>query len=191
MSYAALSDDDSDHEAGSHLGRSRYAIVREAWRSEELIKWLRTIDLLALGEKWGGRLVAHRGNVRRLRIHSTRSKDGVAVIELPENCYDRDWLNSLNDYERKILNVQPPLDMTFSEDERLCALVFPQWFVTLMYIYIYSDRQRGTSHLRRGRCDFQTPPPTPTLLPLAVTSTNGSCTCLGKREISAVILGLM
>lgn len=126
MSHAALSDDESDHENGANLGRSRYAIVKEAWRSDELIKWLRTIDLLAFGEKWGGRNVAQRGNGRRLRIHSTRSKDGLAVSGLPENCYDRGWLNSLNDWERKHLNIQPPLDMSFSEDERLCAFVFPQ-----------------------------------------------------------------
>jgi hypothetical protein len=37
--------------------------------------------------------------------------------ELPENCYDLGWLDSLNDWERKILNMQLPLDMTFSEDE--------------------------------------------------------------------------
>jgi hypothetical protein len=119
MSHAALSDDESDHGNGANLGRSRYAIVKEAWRSDELIKWLRTIDLLAFGEKWGGRNVAQRGNGRRLRIHSTRSKDRLAVSGLPENCYDCDWLNSLGGWERKHLNMQPPLDMSFSEEERL------------------------------------------------------------------------
>ena len=126
MSYRALSDDESDHENGANLGRGRYAIVKEAWRSDELIKWLRTIDLLSFGEKWGGRNVAHRGNARRLRIHSTHTKDGSPVMRLPENCYDPDWLSSLEDWERSDLDMQPPLDMTFSEDERLYAFVFPQ-----------------------------------------------------------------
>lgn len=125
MSYKALSDDESDHDGGTNLGRRRYAIVKEAWRSEELIKWLRTIDLLAFGEKWGGRHAAPKGNDRRLRVHSTRSKDGEAIFGLPENCYDRCWLNSLNDFDRRILDMQPPLDMTFSEDEKLCAFVLP------------------------------------------------------------------
>ncbi len=127
MSYAALSDDESDHEEGANLGRSRYAIVKEAWRSDELIKWLRTIDLLAFGEKWGGRNVAQRGNGRRLRIHSTCSKDGPAVSGLPENCYNHGWLDSLNDYEKKNLNMLPSLNMTFSEDERSCVFVFPHY----------------------------------------------------------------
>jgi hypothetical protein len=122
MSYAVLSEDESDHENGADLGRSRYAIVQEAWRSEDLVKWLRTIDLLAFGEKWAGRNVARRGNSRRLRIHSALSKDAEPVSGLPENCYEPNWLSSLNELDRKVLNIQPPLDMTFTEQEKLCAI---------------------------------------------------------------------
>lgn len=118
MSHKVLSDDESDHENGTNLGRPCYSIVQEAWRSEELIKWLRTIDLLSLGEKWDGRLMAQRGNGRRFRVHSNRSKDGEAVFGLPENCYDSGWLSSLKEYERNSLQVKPPLDLTFSEQER-------------------------------------------------------------------------
>lgn len=120
MSYAALSDDESDHANG----RSRYAILKEEWRSNELIMWLRTIDLLAFGEKWAGRIAAPRGNGIRHRFHSESTPpkkrgERPAVSGLPENCYDRDWLKSLNEYERRLLNIQPPLDLTFSEEERL------------------------------------------------------------------------
>ncbi len=58
MLHTVLSDDESDHENGTNLGRSHYVIVKEAWCSDELIKWLRLIDLLACGEKWDGRNVA-------------------------------------------------------------------------------------------------------------------------------------
>ncbi|KAH9068119.1 hypothetical protein EDB83DRAFT_2314650 [Lactarius deliciosus] len=95
-----------------------YAIVGEVWRSDELIKWLRMMDLLACGEKWDRRNVAQQGNSRRLHLHSSRSKDGVAVSGLPENCYNPDWLNSLKRYERELLDVQPPLDMQFSDEEQ-------------------------------------------------------------------------
>ena len=124
MSHAVLSDDESDHENGTNLGRSRYAIIKEAWRSDELIKWLRTIDLLAFGEKWDARNVARRGNNRRLRVHSTHSKDGTAIAGLPENCYDPGWLSSLKGYERNLLKVKPPLDMTFSEKAQLCVFLY-------------------------------------------------------------------
>ncbi|KAH9016079.1 hypothetical protein EDB85DRAFT_1898380 [Lactarius pseudohatsudake] len=124
MSHAVLSDDESDHENGTNLGQGHYAIVGEVWRSDELIKWLRLMDLLACGEKWDGRNVARQGNSRHLRLHSSRSKDGVAVSGLPENCYNPDWLNSLKRYERELLDVQPPLDMQFSDEERWRAATY-------------------------------------------------------------------
>jgi hypothetical protein len=124
MSHTVLSDDESDHDGGTNLGRSRYAIVNEVWRSDELCKWLRTIDLLGFGEKWDGRQVARRGNSRRIRIHSNRSKDGTAVAGLPQNFYDPGWLSSLKEYERKLLKVKPPLDLTFSETEQLCVFLY-------------------------------------------------------------------
>ena len=124
MTFTVLSDDESDHENGNNVGRSRYIIVQEEWRSDELIIWLRTIDLLTCGEKWDGRNVARPGNNKRVRVMSTRSKDGEAVHGLPENCYDPDWLEGLRSYERKHLKVRPAIDMTFTEDERACAF---QW----------------------------------------------------------------
>lgn len=78
-------------------------------------------DLLACGEKWGGRHVARQGNSRRIRKHSTRFKDGVAISGLPENCYDSEWLNSLQRYQRDKLDVRPSVDLAFSEEEKQCA----------------------------------------------------------------------
>jgi len=118
MSYAVLSEDESDHENGINLGRSCYAIVKEPWRSDELIIWLRTMDLLACDEKWAGRNVARQGNSRRLRVHTSRSKCGVAVAGLPENCYNPDWLKALDQIERDRLQVKPPYNMRFSEVEQ-------------------------------------------------------------------------
>jgi hypothetical protein len=136
MTHKALSDDESDHESGSNLGQSRYAIVKEDWRSDELIIWLRMIDLLACGEKWRVRLVAPVGNGRRLRVHSSRSKPGNAVIGLPENCYNSNWLKSLNSLERKLLNIKPAIDMTFTSKERSCALLYPS-SIYLMSNHLY------------------------------------------------------
>lgn len=123
MTQAVLSEDESDHEQGAHLGQSRYSIVNEAWRSEELVIWLRTMDLLACGEKWNGRHVARQGNSRRLRMHSSRTKDGTAVSGLPENCYNLEWLHSLKRYQREELDIQPPVDLTFEEEEKRYALL--------------------------------------------------------------------
>jgi hypothetical protein len=125
MTHAVLSEDESDHERGNNLGRARYAIVKERWRSDELIIWLRTMDLLACGQKWDQRNVAQQGNNRRVRVHSSRSKDGVAVAGLPENCYDPGWLNTLDHFQREQLRVQPPLNMQFSEEEQRYVFYCP------------------------------------------------------------------
>jgi hypothetical protein len=123
MTHEVLSDDESDHEQGTHLGQSRYLIVNEEWRSEQLMVWLRMMDLLACGEKWDGRHVARQGNSRRIRTHSSRSKDGVAVAGLPENCYDSEWLDSLERYRRDKLDVQPPINLAFLDKEKQCAVL--------------------------------------------------------------------
>jgi hypothetical protein len=159
MSHAALSDDESDHESGTNLGQGRYAIVREAWRSNEMIIWLRLIDLLACGEKWDGRNVARQGNSRRLRVHSSRLKDGVAVAGLPENCYDPHWLDSLEPYERELLDVQPPLDMQFSDEERWCVSC-GLWEYYTIYSYFsrraakYIPLANGEARLRSEDTDI-------------------------------------
>ena len=125
ITHAALSDDESDHENGSNLGQSHYTIVKEEWRSDEFIIWLRTIDLLACGEKWKERFVAPVGNTRRLRVHSTRSKPGNAVRGLPENCYNPNWLKSLNSLDRNLLDVKPAFDMKFTPTEQSCVFIVP------------------------------------------------------------------
>jgi hypothetical protein len=121
MSHAVLSEDESDHEDGHNLGRSRYTIVKEQWRSDELIIWLRMMDLLACGEKWAGRNVPQPGNCRRLRVHSSRLKEPKlrdAVAGLPENCYHPDWLNTLDPVDKENLQIKPPIGLQFSEEER-------------------------------------------------------------------------
>ncbi len=129
MTHAVLSDDESDHENGTNLGQRRYVIIQEEWRSDELTKWLRMIDLLACGEKWDGRNVARKGNGRRIRVMpaSICPKGRDAVLGLPENCYNPSWLKKLKGYEREHLNVTPAIDMTFTEEERAC--VFLSWLV--------------------------------------------------------------
>ena len=128
MTSQVLSDDESDHENGTNIGQRRYAIVREEWRSDELIKWLQMMDLLACGEKWAGRTVARQGNCKRLRVVSTCTKDSRAVGGLPQNCYNPKWLETLRRHERNQLKVRPAIDMTFTEDERACAFQLC-WFV--------------------------------------------------------------
>ena len=120
MTYAVLSEDESDHKNGTNLGWSHYAIIQEEWCLDKLIKWLWTIDLLACGEKWDGCHVARQGNPKCLYVVSTCSKDSVALYGLPKNCYNPGWLKPLKDYKRKQLKVMLEIDMTFTEEEHAC-----------------------------------------------------------------------
>ncbi|KAF8271798.1 hypothetical protein EI94DRAFT_1697819 [Lactarius quietus] len=70
------------------------------------------MDLLVCGEKWDGRHAAWQGN------------NGIAVLGLPENCYNLEWLNSLKYYQTDKLDIQPPADLTFSEEEKQLAAQF-------------------------------------------------------------------
>lgn len=183
MTHAVLSDDESDHENGTILGQRRYAIVLEEWCSDELKTWLRMIDLLACREKWDGRNVARPGNGRRLRVVSNRSKRGVAVSGLPENCYNPSWLKTLKGYERKQLNVAPAIDMTFKEEERTCVFQLCQ-FVLVRYV-TFIGSQHNTFHSRRER-------PNPQLTLTPANSTTGSCTNLeGFLTNSQELLGII
>jgi hypothetical protein len=142
MSHAVLSEDESDHENGTHLGKRRYVIVKEAWRSDELIIWLRMTDLLGCGEKWTGRLVAQSGNERRLRVVSNRSTAGRAVSGLPENCYDPRWLKSLKKHERVCLDVKPATNMTFPDKLRSCAFICHDIVIAFLMLDPYREAAR-------------------------------------------------
>jgi len=155
MTHTPLSDDESDHENGSNLGQSRYAIVKEEWRSDEFIIWLCTIDLLACGEKWKGRFVAPVGNSRCIHVYSTCSKPGIAIKGLPENCYNPKWLKSLNSHNRSLLDVKPVFDMKFTPTEKWCIFIIAS-SVYLMRL-IFTGLRHNISHLRKGNRTLNEP----------------------------------
>jgi len=136
ITHTALSDDKSNHENGSNLGWSRYMIVKEEWCSDEFIIWLHMIDLLACGEKWRGCFVAPVGNSRCLCVHSTCSKPGEAIKGLPENCYNPNWLKSLNSLNHSLLDIKPAFNMKFTLTEQSCIFIVP-FRVYLMLNHLY------------------------------------------------------
>ena len=90
MMHAVLSNNKSDHQGGTNVGHSHYIIVQEEWHLDELMKWLRMIDLLACGEKWDGRNVARQGNGRRLCYAQVWYVSGLELL-LYGLGYDTKW----------------------------------------------------------------------------------------------------
>lgn len=96
-----------------------YAITTLPWRnpSPEITSWLRTFDHLHLSTRFGtddrpmpGQFPHRRVASRRIEAHNP------APQGLPLNFYDPVWLQTLDGFGRESLDIQPPIDLTFSAD---------------------------------------------------------------------------
>ncbi|KAH9014411.1 hypothetical protein EDB85DRAFT_1844539, partial [Lactarius pseudohatsudake] len=88
LSKGGMSEDESDHggERGTLQGR-RFKIVNLEWRSPEVTKWLRTMDLIYAGTKINEDQTFGPGNQFRQRYPSTLVQVGRPIMGLPRNCY--------------------------------------------------------------------------------------------------------
>lgn len=129
LSSAGMSEDESDHEGkGGALQGRRYKITKSQWRSPEVTKWLRTMDLIYAGTKINEDNTRGPGNQFRQRYPSTKEELGRAIIGLPRNFYDARWLRTLTPRQLGALSVQPEICIEFSVEERryfpiLCQLL--------------------------------------------------------------------
>lgn len=112
MPVDAMSGDETDH----RTGEVRYIVVKYEWRSSELDDWLKTFDFLHLSTRFTPEGRARRGKFPRPRIRNTArpARLGNPVSGLPENFYDSQWLAGLESYEREELDIQPPIDLSFT-----------------------------------------------------------------------------
>lgn len=112
-----MSGDESDnsHQPGSYRGQANYFRIRPAWRAPHVSTWLDTIDKVYVAFRFQENLRATPGNWIRKR-HPTNRVDEKrrAVIGLPGNFYDVNWLNKLTRKQRKGLRMVDdiPLDHT-------------------------------------------------------------------------------
>ena len=117
-----MSDDELDcgpEPAPSRI-RPRYIINTYLWRSKELNKFLRTLDLLYLSTRFGPFNTATRGNWPRERVYNAAKViDVPAVSEMPKNFYDKGWRRDLSDFRRRDLKMQPRVNLTIPDHLRL------------------------------------------------------------------------
>lgn len=115
MPYEAMSGDESAHEGG----RVRYAITSLRWRnpSEEVVRWFRMLDALHLSTRFNINDRPRPGKFPHLRVNSRRvERSDAPVPGLPRNFYDPTWLASLDPFEEQNLDIQNPIDLTFSPE---------------------------------------------------------------------------
>lgn len=111
----AMSGDESSNESQSPA----YAITTLPWRnpSPEITRWLRTFDLLHLSTRFGSDDRPTPGQFPHRRIPSKRIEAYHTPPQgLPRNFYDPVWLQTLDNFETETLNIQPPIDLSFSSD---------------------------------------------------------------------------
>ncbi|KAG2747182.1 hypothetical protein P692DRAFT_20697506, partial [Suillus brevipes Sb2] len=96
-----MSSDESDHSASNGLATYRIHIKR--WRSQKVTDFLRTCDALHLMVRYQLEWDATPGAWPHLRLPSLRFSLRAAVQKLPINFYDQDWLETLNGFQKDVL----------------------------------------------------------------------------------------
>jgi hypothetical protein len=137
LSRGGMSEDESDHaydsddegdqvegeNGGHHVPQSapqrrRYKIKSIHWRSPDVTKWLRTMDLVHIGTRFYDDGTPMPGNQARERYPGTKTQIGRPITGLPRNFYDAEWLKTLDLDEIAGLGVQPEIDINFTVNER-------------------------------------------------------------------------
>ncbi|KAA1478724.1 hypothetical protein DENSPDRAFT_753694, partial [Dentipellis sp. KUC8613] len=83
-----------------------YRVIRARWMSQQLIDFLRHLDVV-YRRHYRNPIGAHTksGNGPRVRRSPLRTETGHPPPGLWRNCYDSDWLASLDSWERRDLGI--------------------------------------------------------------------------------------
>ena len=109
----------SSDERDSDLVRvpPRYLIHKLEWRSAELTRFLRTLDLLHISTRFTEKGQPTPGNWPRYRVHSSIVDNISPVVKgLPLNFYDSEWLLDLDPEHRAQLGDKPPLELKMPDN---------------------------------------------------------------------------
>lgn len=114
LSFQGMSGDESDHADGEE----RYAYTNLPWRNPatEVKQWFKNFDYLHLSTRFTADDRATSGKFPHIRINSTRiERHATPVPGLPRNFYDPVWLERMDDFQVRELDVQPSIDLSFSQ----------------------------------------------------------------------------
>lgn len=85
----------------------QYQVFIKPWRSAEVTAWLRTFDAIRRYTKAGPVRQNAKGNAGRIRFVSTAMSGSSKVVRhLPKNAYNPEWLRTIAEFDRGILDVQ-------------------------------------------------------------------------------------
>lgn len=113
----------SDEEDTSTPGGRQFLIIEKPWRAPQVTQFLRTLDLISRAYKR-----EKRGQPMRYRIEGPQRSESDAVPGLPENFYEDEWLQGLQEWKRIMYQIKVDEEWDYS---------FPDWVsecVPLSYI---------------------------------------------------------
>ena len=114
LAAGGMSGDESDRFEGRETKEHRkFFVVRPAWRSPKVTPWLRVIDNVYLDSQFSESGRASRGNWVRHRLDCCNRVDHMrpAVIGLPMNFYDEQWLSHLSQMELEALGMREEISL--------------------------------------------------------------------------------
>lgn len=116
MSKEACSED----EAFIKDNQLYYQRVRPVWRNPtpDVEAWFRTFDLLHMSTRYDENGKRKPGRLPRHRLQATGPQTSTPASYpkcLPQNFYDDTWLDTLDQFEKKQLKIQPHLELIFDD----------------------------------------------------------------------------
>ena len=122
-------EEDSSYVPPPRLRCKRFIIRSMVWRNPALVDFCRVLDALYFSlrhlenGKWS------RGHFPDERLRCGRTGPGRTVPGLPHNFYNPTWLATLDPLEIEMLDMQPSVDLNFSEEirrsvEHWCFILF-------------------------------------------------------------------
>ena len=115
MGTAGHSGDETDTGRMGSDGSPRYKIARLSWRSEELKKVLRALDVVHLESRFTATGRATPGNWPRHRVQGSHESAQLPITGLPENCYAQAFLDGLDEDEIADLKMKPKVNLSIPE----------------------------------------------------------------------------
>ena len=111
-------EEDSAYVPPRGLRCKRFIIRSMVWRNPMLIDFCRVLDALYFSLRYLGNDKWSRGHFPDERLRCGRTGPGCPVPGLPQNFYNPTWLATLDPLEIEALDIQPSVDLDFSEDIR-------------------------------------------------------------------------
>jgi hypothetical protein len=140
MPYEAMSGDEECTKAKDDT--IRFEITNLRWRNPapEIRAWFKTLDALHMSTRFAANDRPLAGRFPHRRIPSKRMEPvDIPVPKLPRNFYDPNWLETLDEIERDILQIQPAIDLAFSP--QISLHVFPLF--PFIWAHIFSQHRRA------------------------------------------------